>query len=79
MFLDVDKLMTIRTGIVDLQGRFFPRVAEFKKRAVFGHSQTRTNVRSDRILHGSWAFLWVGEDQQDLRILLPKWFGAAVS
>ena len=22
---------------------------------------------------------WVGEDQQDLRILLPKWFGAAIS
>jgi len=22
---------------------------------------------------------WVGEDQQDLRVLLPKWFGAAVS
>jgi rifampicin monooxygenase len=22
---------------------------------------------------------WVGDDQQDLRILLPKWFGAAVS
>ena len=22
---------------------------------------------------------WVGEDQQELRVLLPKWFGAAVS
>jgi hypothetical protein len=22
---------------------------------------------------------WVGDDQQDLRVLLPKWFGAAVS
>jgi hypothetical protein len=22
---------------------------------------------------------WGGEDQQDLRVLLPKWFGAAVS
>ena len=22
---------------------------------------------------------WVGDDQQDLRVLLPKWFGSAVS
>ena len=31
------------------------------------------------LLRSDGHVAWGGSDQQDLRILLPKWFGAAVS